>query len=432
MSRSGGRFGARLLTLRRLACQLLTPAGWLRRKPDAPQRILVLHHLLLGDTLMLTPLLARIAARYPQAERFLACPAAFNLLYTNQPYGFQALPWNPRKPEGLQALFAAAPFDLVVIPAENRYSPLARALGARWVLGFAGDTPRWKNWLLDEARPFPEAPAAFGDFCADLIDGPAGHYKTSDWRMPAAAPFKAPAGSLSDLSDRNEPSEKTRPDSSVFEAHSGPMQRKDGRIWGVSPAGAVDQSQVRQAAHPYAVLHLGASTPLKYWPAERWMALADWLAAQGITPVWSAGAKETALVTAADPQARYTSYAGQLDLAQLAELFAQARLIVCPDTGVAHLARITGTPTVALFGPGSSLISGAGKFWADSPFTALSVDIACRNQTNTFRRHAEWIKRCSRSFGPGEGQCDKARCMLGIGLEAVQAACTNRLNQDAS
>jgi hypothetical protein len=54
--------------------------------------------------------------------------------------------------------------------------------------------------------------------------------------------------SLSDLSDRHEPSGKTRTDLPDFEAHSGSMQRENGQIWTVSPTGAVDQPQVRQAA----------------------------------------------------------------------------------------------------------------------------------------------------------------------------------------
>ncbi len=56
------------------------------------------------------------------------------------------------------------------------------------------------------------------------------------------------ASSLSGLSDRGEPSGKTRTDLPVFEAHSGSMQREDGQIWTVSPAGAAGQSQARQAA----------------------------------------------------------------------------------------------------------------------------------------------------------------------------------------
>jgi uncharacterized membrane protein len=57
---------------------------------------------------------------------------------------------------------------------------------------------------------------------------------------------------LSDLSDRDEPSGKTRTDLSGFEAHSGSMQRESGQIWTVFPTGAVDQPQVRQPPMGYA------------------------------------------------------------------------------------------------------------------------------------------------------------------------------------
>ncbi len=60
--------------------------------------------------------------------------------------------------------------------------------------------------------------------------------------------YREESSSLSGLSDRREPGGKARPDSVVFEAHSGSMQRENGRIWTASPAGAADQPQVRQAA----------------------------------------------------------------------------------------------------------------------------------------------------------------------------------------
>jgi ADP-heptose:LPS heptosyltransferase len=372
------RLQQRLYVLGQLALQGLSPWTWRRRADRSPRRILVLHHLLLGDTLMLTPLLAKLAEQCPDAERFLACPEPFVPLYAKRPFGVQALAWNARRENGLAALRQHGPYDWVIIPAENRLSPLARALGAHWITAFADDLPAWKNWLIDDARPFPSAAAAFGDFCAELVPGPAPQtYAPASWPMPEGLAFSGPEA-------------------------------------------------------PYAILHLGASTSLKFWPAERWMQLAQMLLKQGITPVWSAGAKEQELVQAADPHGLFTSYAGKLDLVQLALLFRKARLIVCPDTGITHLARIVGTPTVALFGPGSSLISGAGKYWGKSPFIALSADVVCRNQDVTFRRHAAWIRRCARTPGTGPDQCARAICMEGITPESVAQACMGLLEAPES
>lgn len=357
-----------------VAARLLRPSVWLARKPPIScQRILVLHHLLLGDTLMLTPLLAKLRQRWPQAELYMSCAPALLPLYASQPFGVQTLAFNPKQASTLKDLARHGPFDLCVVPAENRFVPLARAVGAQWVCGFDADRPGWKNWLLDEAHAFPATPSCFGDFAATLIDGPApAPYQGQDWPWASSKPFTAPPT-------------------------------------------------------PYAVLHLGASSALKFWPAARWQALAEWLNAQGITPVWSAGTKETALVAQVDPTRRYPSYAGQLDLLQMAHLLKQARLMVCPDTGVAHLGRLTDTPTVTLFGPGSPEICGAGDYWRNSPFVALSAAMSCRDQHHTFRRKAIWIQRCSRSLGDGPRQCPQARCMEAISLDQVQAACTKLL-----
>ena len=58
-----------------------------RRRPDVVKRLLVAHHLLLGDTLMLTPLLKKARARFPDAEIVMTAPRRFAPLYAGKPYG---------------------------------------------------------------------------------------------------------------------------------------------------------------------------------------------------------------------------------------------------------------------------------------------------------------------------------------------------------
>lgn len=178
------------------------------------------------------------------------------------------------------------------------------------------------------------------------------------------------------------------------------------------------------------MLHVGASTSLKLWPPERWQALAEQLQATGLTPVWSAGPGEAGHVAQIDPQGRYPRYCGNLTLAGLWQLLAGARLLVCPDTGVAHLGKIVGTPTVALFGPGSAGIYGAGEFWRQVPYRALSAEISCRDQALLFRRKPGWVRRCGRNAEAcavaSNGlphSVGATACMSAIGLDEVVAAC---------
>jgi ADP-heptose:LPS heptosyltransferase len=167
------------------------------------------------------------------------------------------------------------------------------------------------------------------------------------------------------------------------------------------------------------VLHVGASTPLKFWPAERWSALAQWLQARGVEPVWSGGPGEEGYVRQCDPAGLYRSFAGRLDLAQMWRLAAAAALLVAPDTGIAHLGRATWTPTLALFGPGSAVLAGQGRFWRDTPWQAVTEEpFPCRDQRLLFGRHVEWVRRCSRT--PAE--CPEPRCMHALDLDRVKIA----------
>ena len=360
------RLFSRLSVLGRVAGGVL--AGSERRPSESPCRILVAHHLLLGDTLMLTPLLAKLRHRHPAAEILMVAPPACVPLYAGRPYGVDVLPYDPRRPVTLRALEARSGFDLAIVPGDNRYSWLARALGARWVIAFAGDRPAYKNWPVDRLVPYPDYPAAWGDMVAGLAEGdPPPPYRRDDWPDPPCTPFPLPE-------------------------------------------------------RPYCVFHVGASSPLKLWGTDKWLELARELTQRGYQVVWSGGPGEEGLVAAIDGGGRYPSLAGKLDLPQVWRLVEGASLLVCPDTGVAHLGRLTGTPTVALFGPGSPVICGTGDFWRDSPYRAVTIeDMPCRNQQVLFRRRLGWVRRCGRTIR----ECGAPRCMEALGpavvLEAVDS-----------
>lgn len=355
----GERFATRLLVVSRaLATRRIG-------RTQDPRRILVAHNLLLGDTLMLTPLLAKLRARHPAAALTLLAQPAFVPLYATRPWGVQARGFRPADPDTARELVSQGPFDLAYVVGDNRYSWLARAMGSAHVVAHAGDTGFAKDWCVDEQRPYPDHPEAWGDIVASLADGPdPPPYATSQWPAGECAPFDRPPGR-------------------------------------------------------YAVLHVGASTPLKQWPAPRWRELARALEGRGLAVAWSAGAREVDLVRACDPEGRSPSYAGRLDLPQLRRLLEGAALLVAPDTGVAHLGRVAGTPTVTLYGPGSAATGGPGRFWRDMPIRSVTVeDFPCRDQRVLFRRELPWVRRCGRSTA----ECAHPRCMDAIDLPSVERA----------
>lgn len=106
------------------------------------------------------------------------------------------------------------------------------------------------------------------------------------------------------------------------------------------------------------VVHPGAGAIARRWPPSRWARVASWLAhssPHGGHPILVTGnAAErplAAFVAGAAGLPPASVLAGRLDLHGLAELTADAALVLSGDTGIAHLAAAFGTPAVTLAGP---------------------------------------------------------------------------------
>ncbi|WP_084219455.1 glycosyltransferase family 9 protein [Spirillospora albida] len=102
------------------------------------------------------------------------------------------------------------------------------------------------------------------------------------------------------------------------------------------------------------VVHPGAACGARRWPAERFAAVAAALRDAGERVAVTGGAGEALLARRVVDLAGLgggACLAGRTGPAELAALVAGARLVVCGDTGVAHLATAYRTPSVLLFGP---------------------------------------------------------------------------------
>lgn len=335
-----------------------------RKKPENIKKVLICHQLLLGDTIMLAPLFAKLRDEYPNAEVFMAGPKAYVPLFSTNPWGIKATSFDLRHPHTVKKLSRNGGYDLALIPGDNRFSWIAQAAGSKWIVGFGGNSSWYKNLFIDEFRSWPSEAMALGDIFATLVEGPSPKaYSTDQWKTPPHEPFEIPP-------------------------------------------------------RPFAVFHVGASSPLKLWPPNRWKALAEKLEAMGLRIIFTPGKGETSLVDKIDPKSHYQRL--DLDLPQMFKLLREANLVVSPDTGIAHLARIAGVPSVTLFGPGSATACGPGNFWINIPWKSAGEQaFSCRDQHTMFGRDSPNIFHCRRSTQ----ECSKALCMEAISVDMALSEC---------
>ncbi len=289
-------------------------AGATELAPDLPGlagqdegTVLVLRALGLGDALTAVPALRGVRRAWPGRRVLLAAPAEvggwlrdLGLVDGVVPtHGLEPLTWA----EEARALTGADPVGHVAV-------------------NLHGSGPESHRLLLDTA---PERVVAFASGEAG-VDGPG-------WDP-----------------DEHEVDRWCR----LVTAAGGACSREDLRL---DPPGSRGR---------HVVVHPGAASGARRWPADRFAAVARDLAAAGHDVVVTGGPDERDLCArvvadadaalggpagAPDGTGSVTDTAGTLDLPALADVVATARLVVCGDTGVAHLATAYGTPSVVLFGP---------------------------------------------------------------------------------
>lgn len=131
------------------------------------------------------------------------------------------------------------------------------------------------------------------------------------------------------------------------------------------PAPAPDRGSAmpftpQRRARPLVLLQPGSSDPRRCWPAERFIAVGNALAAAGALVAVNGSAQEAGLVRQIVDGLRRPALdlAGKLGLGGLCGVLERAALVVSNDTGPLHLALAIGTPAVGLFWH-TNLVDGA-------------------------------------------------------------------------
>ncbi len=305
----GGR-GSRLLrradeTIAVALLRTLAVVARRRPRPAAPRRIGLMKTTGIGDAVLLTAVARDIAAAHPHA-RLVVVASSENAALARLVEGAEVLEIPPTSPGRALRLLRAARLDVLLDFAQwSRLEALyARLSGAKWTAGF--HTP--------------------GQRREHAYDATAAHrsdvHELENYRRLAAA-FGVMSTSQPSL--RSGPAAAERPQG------------------------------------PFTVLHLwpgGFRSELREWPEDRWLELARQLAGRGDAIVLTGAPRDverTEAFLARCDGLPVTSVAGRSSLDEVVGLLADARCVVSVNTGVMHMAAATGTRTVALNGPTSSL-----------------------------------------------------------------------------
>lgn len=100
----------------------------------------------------------------------------------------------------------------------------------------------------------------------------------------------------------------------------------------------------------FVVIHPGSRMPSRRWPVERYASVADKVAREGYRVVLTGGAHERDIAQALTARTHepIIDFCSKTSLGTLAALIAHARLLICNDTGVSHIAAAMGTRSVVV------------------------------------------------------------------------------------
>jgi ADP-heptose:LPS heptosyltransferase len=158
------------------------------------------------------------------------------------------------------------------------------------------------------------------------------------------------------------------------------------------------------------IIHPGSGSPLKNWPLERFILLAENLRNKGCSVLWWAGPAEEGM----DVPVSF-AHVRNRSIADLIYLLGHCDLYVGNDSGISHCAAATNTACVLIYGPSDPIV------WRPSAegVRILSKRPECGpcHLSPNDRFYADM---------PGEAGCGR-RCLTAITVDEVYHACAEAL-----
>lgn len=271
----------------------------------------------LGDVLMIVPLIRTLQANFPNASlTWVISPPAYDLVKGLQNIEFIVLdkPKSPVDYWHFRQQMKSRFFDVLLATQSSfRANLLYPLIPAARKIGY--DSLRAKDghhWFIHEAIT-PGNDHTLDGFLR-FADNLGIHHKEIHWDLPISS---------------------------------------DCREWA--------QAKLPKGNGPTVIVNPAASKPERGWPVERYIEAIRYLQTHWQAEIVLTGGPSTQDKKLGDAIAEavtVTNLIGQSIPNQLLALIAQADLMLCPDTGPAHMAAAVSTPVVALHAVTSSDVSG--------------------------------------------------------------------------
>ncbi|WP_337173654.1 glycosyltransferase family 9 protein [Paludisphaera sp.] len=317
---------------------------WRRLRPsrqvDSPRRILVVQLDHLGDAVLSAPLIAQLAAAYPDAEiDVLASPSNHEVFEADANVARVRVAertWFERSPSRrglvsevwrLGRSLRGARYDLGIDVRGDVLSILVLAIGG--VARRVGFAMGGGSFLLTDVAEWSRGRHEVRSRLALL--GPLGIEPDFDGRA------------LVRVRDEDRADVAAR----LLDAWPGRGGRRDRRA--PRDAEASLHAEQFRPHPPMLAVHLGAGTAAKRWPRGHWKALLERFLDDGWRVVIVGGPEDPPLSRSLRPHERLVDWSGRLSVRQTTALLERADLFIGADSGPAHLAASAGVLSVILF-----------------------------------------------------------------------------------
>lgn len=127
----------------------------------------------------------------------------------------------------------------------------------------------------------------------------------------------------------------------------------------------------------------GAGRKEKMWNNRQWARVADFMADKGATIIFTGSKpeqKEVQEIINNMSNKTYVDICGKTTINQLVAVIKKCKLVLCPDTGIMHIAKAVKTPVLALFGPEDPRTWG----YKDRNSTFIKTNDLSRFEANEF------------------------------------------------